>query len=71
MPKAILNGGPNSIYDDQLPYKYHFTEELRRQITKCKREMVVFYEPEHTGGRKAYTAAAQIVDIEVFDEVRG
>lgn len=63
MPKAILNCGPDSIYDDELPYRYHFVEKHRKELTRCLRDEVIFYEPKRAGGRKAYTASAKIVAI--------
>ena len=63
MAKAILNCGPNSIYDDELPYRYHFIEKHRKELTRLLKDDVIFYEPEHAGGRKAYTACAKIAAI--------
>ena len=62
MPKAILNCGPDSIYDDDLPFRYHFLDKHRTEFIKCIGHSVIFYEPRHTGGRKAYTATAKVVN---------
>jgi len=61
MPRAILNCGPDSIYDDDLPFRYHFLDEHRTEFIKCIGHQVLFYEPRHSGGRKAYTATATVV----------
>jgi putative restriction endonuclease len=55
MAKAILNCGPNSIYDDELRH--------RKEVSRCLKDDVIFYEPMLSGGRKAYMAAARVVAI--------
>lgn len=68
MAKAIINWGPFSNYEDQLPDKYHFTEMHRSQIQKCVGDEVIVYSAAHTGGCQSYVAMASVVRIDADNE---
>jgi putative restriction endonuclease len=72
MAKAVFVTKPSSRYSDDIEHRYHFPRMYLNAARQCIGDMVVFYEPRRSsvelssrGGRQAYFATAQVLDIVV------
>lgn len=71
MTKAVFTQKPESIYDDDPCYRYHFPDMCLKTVENALGDFVVYYEPGRRGlghsgrtGRQAYFATARVVRID-------
>ena len=63
MAKAVLVANRESIYDDLPEVRYHYPRQYSGRVESAKGDWIVYYESGSHGGRQAYFATAQIVNI--------
>ncbi|MCC6467009.1 MAG: HNH endonuclease [Alphaproteobacteria bacterium] len=64
MAKVVLTSNPESIYDDLPEKRYHFPRPYLRAVEEARGDWAIYYESGRSGGRRAYFAVAQIVDVQ-------
>lgn len=70
MSKAVLVANPDSIYDDLPEERYHYPRQYAGRVERAKGDWIIYYESGSRGGRQAYFATAQIVEIVPDDQRR-
>jgi putative restriction endonuclease len=69
--KAVFDTKPNSNYDDEIVWRYHFPTQSNYMTAAeaAVGDWIVYREPQRNHGRRAYIAVARVLRIEP-DRVR-
>src|SRR5215469_415119 len=62
--KGIFDTKANSGYDDEITRRYHFPPQYRAVAERLLGGWIVYREPQRNHGRRAYVAAARVLQIE-------
>jgi putative restriction endonuclease len=64
--KAVFDTKPNSNYDDEIVWRYHFPTQSNYMAAAeaAVGDWIVYREPQRNGGRRAYVAVARVLRIE-------
>ncbi|MGA7711204.1 MAG: HNH endonuclease [Rhizomicrobium sp.] len=62
--KGVFDTKADSGYDDEITRRYHFPPQYRAIAKSLIGDWVVYREPQRNAGRRAYIAAAHVVDVE-------
>lgn len=62
--KAIFDTKPNSGYDDDITWRYHFPRQYLPLAEASVDDWILYREPQRNGGRRAYVAVARVKSIQ-------
>ena len=61
---GVFDTRAGTIYDDELPSRYHFPNRYLPAALACVDDWIVYREPRRNGGRSGYVAVARVKAIE-------
>ncbi len=67
--KAVLDTKPDSIYNDDIAYRYHFPSSYLTALKQCIGDWIVYRRTRAGGGDMAYFAAGRVTHIDPDPDV--
>jgi putative restriction endonuclease len=62
--KGVFDTKPQSGYDDEIAYRYHFPPQYRAIAEQLVGGWIVYREPRRNDGRQAYVAVARVLRVD-------